>query len=317
MTGRRVYIAGRMTGRPNFGFPDFESGESRVRALGDVPVSPHRLNIEHGWVSVERNAQGVIILATATDRCPSYADMLRDDFEALKTCDAIYMLPGWQGGNGCIQELREAQQLGLGVWGPVDERLVVEDWLRTHPRNQPLVGLIGYAQSGKDTVAGMLGYRRLAFADPLKRLAVACGPSFSVPDSGDVRTMHELVDTYGWEWCKAEVPGVREFLQDLGVGVRDILGYDTWVEAAFREYDPALATVFTDVRFPNEIAAIKDRGGVIVRIDRPGIEPPNGHVSETAWNSTKPDYTILNNGSLGWLQDLATDLAGNLGGTTL
>jgi hypothetical protein len=52
----------------------------------------------------------------------------------------------------------------------VDERSATEV---TH---QPLVGLVGYARSGKDTFAAALGYRRLAFADPLKELALAVNP---------------------------------------------------------------------------------------------------------------------------------------------
>lgn len=290
----RVYVAGRMTGRPNLGFPDFEDGEDRVRAHGDEPVSPHRLNIDLGWVQVQRNGEGRIVLATQTSLCPSYEAMLAYDFKALGTCDAIYMLPGWQGGSGCIRELREAVRLGLDVWGPADEVLAVRDWLAENPAPAPLVGLVGYAQSGKDTFASGMGFRRLAFADPLKELAVACNP-IVLPRAANLA---RLVRGYGWEYCKAEVPGVREFLQNLGTGVRDVLGADTWVEAAFAKYDTNVPTVFTDVRFPNEIRAIRERGGVIIRIDRPGVEPPNQHVSEFAWQDCGPEYVVVNDGTL-------------------
>lgn len=303
MSRYRVYIAGRMTGQPNFGFPDFEDGETRVRAHGDEPVSPHRLNIDRGWVVVERNPSGKIILASATKQCPRYDEMLAEDFKNLATCDAIYMLPGWKGGHGCIRELREAMRLGLRVWGPVNERLDVLDWLSAHPTSQPLVGLVGTAQSGKDTVAGMLGYRRQAFADPLKALAVACGPEFLDARIGERYDLGTFVTEDGWEYAKAKVPGVREFLQDLGVGVRDVLGYDTWVDTAFAGYDATQATAFTDVRFPNEIAAIRERGGIICHVIRPGVTMPNTHVSETAWRRCSPEYQIMNDGSL---EDLAT-----------
>lgn len=127
-------------------------------------------------------------------------------------------------------------------------------------RNLPrIVGIAGYAGSGKDRAADCLvalGYERRGFADALKRLAGAIG----------------------WDGRKDD-PG-RALLQNLGVGARDILGADVWVDALMRDL-PA-RVVITDVRFPNEVAAIRDHGGVVVRIWRPGVQPARGHVSETA-----------------------------------
>ncbi len=143
--------------------------------------------------------------------------------------------------------------------------------------SKPLVGLVGYAQAGKDTFAGYLGYKRIAFADVLKAVAYDTSPELRA---------HVLYR--GWEFAKQQ-PGMREFLQDLGIAVREHLGMDTWVNAAFKDYDPSVATVITDVRFPNEIAAIRERGGIIARIDRTGNEPVNSHVSEFAWQDTEPD----------------------------
>lgn len=166
--------------------------------------------------------------------------------------------------------------------------------------SEPLVGLMGYAQSGKDTFAGLLGYRRIAFADKLKDLALACSPL--VGDQRDAGDLETIVSDFGWEYAKAKVPGVREFLQNLGVGVRDILGRDLWVHAALSDYEPGLPTVITDVRFLNEIAEIKNLGGFIVRIDRPGIEAPNNHVSEHGWQDTEPDLLVVNDGDLAELE---------------
>lgn len=158
----------------------------------------------------------------------------------------------------------------------------------------PLVGLCGLAQSGKDTFAGYLGYRRIAFADPLKELALACNPLVWTDDDWSTHTLRWIVETYGWEAAKqmrcAYGKDVRQLLQDLGVGVRDILGPDTWVDAAFRTYDPAVATVITDCRFPNEFERIRSLGGVIVRIERHGQGSPDQHVSEQAWKAIEPDH---------------------------
>ncbi len=52
--------------------------------------------------------------------------------------------------------------------------------------------------------------------------------------------------------------------------------------------------VITDVRFPNEAQAIKEKGGYVIRIDRPGVKPINDHPSETSLDTWKFDYKIDN-----------------------
>lgn len=145
----------------------------------------------------------------------------------------------------------------------------------------PLIGLVGYAQAGKDTFGAALGYRRIAFADTLKAIALESHPEIAW-----------WVKERGWEWAKSHLPGCREFLQALGVSVRYHIGPDTWVNAAFRTYDPFEATVITDVRFQSEVDAVRERKGIIVRITREGLEPVNNHVSEQLVATIVPDYDI-------------------------
>lgn len=271
----RAYIAGPMTGLPNYNFSEFFAAEDRLAWLGYDTVNPARHDEEMGWVTVVRDGHGGILSATkVAEDGFDWATALEWDIEQLEFCDVIYLLPGWSRSRGASKEYAFALANGLAIAGAKDEAHVPTE-------TQPLVGLIGFAQAGKDSVAGYLGYARLAFADPLKRLAAASRNELSV-----------LVDMIGWERAKAEVPGVREFLQDLGVGVRDVLGANTWVEAAFAKYDPSLPTVFTDVRFPNEVEAIQARGGVIVRVTREGLEPPNAHISEQLVRTVAADYEI-------------------------
>jgi hypothetical protein len=52
--------------------------------------------------------------------------------------------------------------------------------------------------------------------------------------------------------------------------------------------------IITDVRFVNEAEAIKDKNGIIIRIDRPGYKPINTHPSETSLDSWNFDYKIAN-----------------------
>jgi len=61
--------------------------------------------------------------------------------------------------------------------------------------------------------------------------------------------------------------------------------------------------VITDTRFPNELKAIKDKGGISIRVIRPnskGIkaEIETLHKSETALDTTTFDYVFNNDGSI-------------------
>lgn len=58
--------------------------------------------------------------------------------------------------------------------------------------------------------------------------------------------------------------------------------------------------VITDVRFPNEVEAIKDRSGIMIRINRPETDSNAGtHLSETALDDYQDwDIVINNNGTI-------------------
>jgi hypothetical protein len=79
---------------------------------------------------------------------------------------------------------------------------------------------------------------------------------------------------------------------------RDMFGDNFWVDQALREVQDDDLAVFTDCRFPNEAQAIKDRGGVVWRVERPGFGPVNGHASETSLDDWDFDGIIQNNGTL-------------------
>lgn len=108
----------------------------------------------------------------------------------------------------------------------------------------------------------------------------------------------EFKNTYlGDEWKVQGVSmKVREFLQYLGTNaLRDCLHPNTWLNALFADYNSTADDwIITDVRFPNEAKAIKDRGGIMIRVDRPGVKPINNHPSETALDDYDFDYKIAN-----------------------
>jgi hypothetical protein len=162
-----------------------------------------------------------------------------------------------------------------------------------------IIGLTGYAQSGKDTVANILiehfGYRRVAFADPIRKLLHEMNPT--VKDGG--YRLRGVVDGYGWDVAKTAFPEVRTLLQNLGVGARNTFGEDFWVSQALMGLEPTDKVVITDVRFTNEADAIKQYAGAQMwRIKRVGVNPVNEHVSESQMDGYSVDQIFVNNGTV-------------------
>jgi hypothetical protein len=161
-----------------------------------------------------------------------------------------------------------------------------------------IIGLAGYARSGKNTVADLLGhkYKQVAFADPMRNALYKLNPIINTIDGVDVR---EAVDELEWDTAKDHFPEIRRLLQVLGTEVgRHMIHENVWVDIALRGMLPTDDVVFTDVRFINEAVAIKKLGGEVWRIDREGVGAVNGHISEHALKDWEFDRIIENNGTI-------------------
>lgn len=176
-----------------------------------------------------------------------------------------------------------------------------------------IIGFCGYPGSGKDEAAKVLvaqGWQRVAFADKLREMALAIDPLIGSDMHGDKISLSKWVDKRGWLEAKKH-PEVRRLLQRIGTeAVRDIIGPDTWVQLAERSMLIGKHVVITDCRFPNEAAMIRQRGGLLCWIDRPGCEAPahNQHSSEAY--GFKIDEIINNTGSVEQLHNAVLELAG-------
>jgi hypothetical protein len=164
-----------------------------------------------------------------------------------------------------------------------------------------IIGLSGYAQSGKDTVAKYLveerGFERIAFADPIRDLLYEMNPIISLA-ANEPMYLRPRVDHDGWDQAKKN-PEVRRLLQELGVGARKRVDEDIWVIAALRKMDEeAKNYVVTDVRFQNEAVMIKQASGHLWRVERQGVGPVNNHVSEHDLDNWEFDSFLHNNGSI-------------------
>lgn len=169
-----------------------------------------------------------------------------------------------------------------------------------------IIGLAGYAQSGKDTVVGMLGelgYQRASFAEVLRSCMLALNPIVEYdPVWNEYIRYADLIRRDGYEGAKRRSE-VRALLQRLGTDAgRNILGDNVWVDAAMRQIEDGGLYAFSDVRFPNEAGAVRALGGEVWRVVRPGTEPVNAHPSETALDGYYFDRIIQNTGTLGELR---------------
>jgi cytidylate kinase len=165
-----------------------------------------------------------------------------------------------------------------------------------------IIGLSGYAQTGKDTVAQHLvekyGYTRIAFADPIREALYALDPLISDYPALPGVSLSWIVDKAGWESVKQESPMVRKMLQRMGTEVgRELFGQNFWVDQAMKKASQSELVVIADVRFPNEYDAIINAGGQVWRINKLINQPVNGHASEVALDEHIFDWHIPNYGT--------------------
>jgi len=114
---------------------------------------------------------------------------------------------------------------------------------------------------------------------------------------------------------------VREFLQKLGTdAIRQGLHDQAWVNALFSDYTEEKVGsgplsyieypkwIISDLRFSNEYSAIKERNGIVIRVERPSIGQTSNHISETALDDYTFDKVIVNDGSIDDLREKVKDL---------
>lgn len=193
---------------------------------------------------------------------------------------------------------------------------------------QHIIGLCGYRNVGKDTVADLLvthaGFMKLAFADPLyaeiseafgidvadlrhrstKELPIAAlalnrGPIgfraavvLATCQSGSIANLDAFLDA---------PRSPRQILQWWGTEYRRRQDVNYWTKqiAAIVNYRihelHERNFVIVDCRYPNEVECVRSMGGELWQVNRPSIEQPqDGHTSNTDGSEFAPD-AIVNN----------------------
>lgn len=196
-----------------------------------------------------------------------------------------------------------------------------------------IIGFVGFIGSGKDTAADYLvnfhGFRRDSFANTLKDAVAAVFGWDRVLLEGrtqEARAWREQIDPWWAERLSMPKLTPRWVLQYWGTDVlRDHFHDDIWIaslENKMRKTKDNI--VISDVRFPNEINAIHNAGGMVVRVVR-GPDPEwyqdavnanegsknmswllskdrltrlGIHASETAWVGGNIDAVISNDSTI-------------------
>lgn len=191
-----------------------------------------------------------------------------------------------------------------------------------------IIGINGYSGSGKDTVGAIIQYLYCGnnvgnnpiekvceeyeehewwleeqsnweikkFAGKLKDIASHL-TGIDIEDFEDQEFKKTNLGREWWTTCDEgwQPMTVREFLQKLGTdALRNGLHDNVWVNALMADYTEDSNWIITDTRFANEAMAIKQKDGIIIRIDRPGVKPINDHPSEVGLDNWNFDYKIQN-----------------------
>lgn len=123
---KRIYIAGPMRGFYFFNFAAFDFASTWLKEQGWFPVSPADLDRDVGFNPRELPED---FNWTQTPKGFDMQAAIRRDLAAIMTCQAIYMLDGWENSKGARAEKALAEWLGLEVLyetEPKDEDILEE-----------------------------------------------------------------------------------------------------------------------------------------------------------------------------------------------
>lgn len=92
-----IYIAGPMTGLPDFNYPAFNAAEVALRAAGHSPLNPTRAELLNPTPGVPQ----------------AWGWYMRHALRMVIAAEAIALLPGWEYSTGARLEFHVGEGLGL------------------------------------------------------------------------------------------------------------------------------------------------------------------------------------------------------------
>lgn len=164
-----------------------------------------------------------------------------------------------------------------------------------------IIAFAGRKQSGKTTacefVSNLFAKHEKEtsaiynFADPLKKMCIDIFGLQYEQCYGSDEQKNQLVNC---QWPDSNLNmTAREVLQYIGTDVFRKMQHDVWADATIRQIiDEKLPlALIADCRFPNEVEAIKNAGGLIVKLNRNLYN--SNHASEKALDADVYDHSVF------------------------
>lgn len=175
---------------------------------------------------------------------------------------------------------------GQEGWGEFDIERKDEQFMEyAHYNMWPHVKLYNFADSLKDMCINLFGftYDQAYGTDEQKNQTL---PDIRWEDMPRFQNMNLMVKMpidarKSWDWREGEMTA-REFMQFFGTDIMRKIHKDVWANACVNKItkEGSDLAIIADVRFPNEVEAIKKAGGKVLRLERNIHE--DDHDSETA-----------------------------------
>lgn len=148
------------------------------------------------------------------------------------------------------------------------------------------------------------GWKQISFADKIKDITcIIIGCTREQLEDREFKEK-ELGEEWSYnEWYNESTYSVikltpRKIMQIIGTDCgRQMIHSNIWINSTFNNYKNSDNWIITDVRFPNEAKAIKDKKGFLIRINRDSFKNFK-HLSEIALDNYQFAYIIDNNSTI-------------------
>lgn len=179
------------------------------------------------------------------------------------------------------------KQVGKNLVGKL--LLCLDDYQEIHSNSEMDRKIWVTSCAQNNMTESLTGMKTVSFAAKLKQIAATIfnvDPSWFENEEFKNSPIPE-------RFINCRVKTYREALQYIGTDLfRDQFCKNIWITSTLSDYNPENSRwIVTDVRFPDEVEAIKKLGGLIVYISRPAkaktkvVDPTTQHISEAALDS--------------------------------
>jgi hypothetical protein len=190
--------------------------------------------------------------------------------------------------------------------------------MHTFGDRMKVIGLGHYSRTGKDSFANYfltelavrskITAKKISFAWKLKQIA------FELYAWDGMREPEFYETAAGATYRDIPLPTIGktpvQIWIDLGTpAVRDCVYQNTRIDYVLRTDHKAEVLAVTDVRFHNEVEAVRGMGGILIKVVRPSYGPRKSPADRALLGWTGWDFVIGSSGRMEELRDWATKFA--------